>query len=250
MAKKSTDLATTEETGLAAAPSYLAKGDTGFESMQSGDLIFPRAALMQSLTPSVVERVHDAGDIVNSVTDEVICHVGEKRSITPVMFWHEYIEWSSRAEGGLLLGRSQDSEGELAQRARASEKRNEDGREVPAITEYLVFLVQPIDIPDPTDASQMFCICCARSNYKFGRKFLTLARMRGNYPLFAGAYALSTTLTKNSKGQFYTFSFANAGWTPEAVFKSIAEQYTKFKTRTISAAPPMAAEPVWAETEL
>lgn len=246
MAKKqaeTTDLATTNTGALAPAPSYITDGAAGFENQQQGDLVFPRAVLMQALSPAVADKNAEAGQIVNSVTNDVFAEPGQKRAVVPVMFWHEWIEWGDRDAGGGMIDRSQDPESDLAKRCKAGEKIERNGREVPAITEYLVFLMQPVDTEIPCDATQMFCVCLAKTNYKHGRKLLTLARMRGNKPLFAGVYNIYSIEEKNAKGQrYYVFNFTNAGWAPEAVFNSLSAEYEKLKEVVVMASAPAAEE--------
>jgi len=252
--KKQTELAKAQDAPLA-VPSYITEGAQGFEHQQAGDLVFPRAILMQGLSPRVADKAAEAGEIYNSVTEELIAAISQKRAIVPVMFWHEWIEWSARIEGGGMVARSQDPEGALAKRCKGGETSiNEQGREVPSITEYMVFLVQPVDVENPLDASQMFCICCARTNYKHGRKLLTLARMRGNKPLFAGVYNFYAVEERNKVGQrYYVFNFTNAGWAPEAVFENLKLEHARLKDTVVSAAAPVHEEEgstVESETEI
>lgn len=237
------ELAKRPESQLAPAPDYITAGNAGFENQQAGDLVFPRAMLMQALSPQVQNSKFSPGDVVNSITEELITKADQPRAVVPIKFWHEWIEWGSRDSGGGILDRSQDPNGELAKRCKAGEKIISMGREVPAITEYMVFLFQPVDTENPCDASKMFCACCARTNYKHARKLLTLARLRGNKPLYAGVYNMTPKREQNTKNQsYYVFTFSNAGWAPKEVFQELEVRFQQMSGVNISSAAPEQGE--------
>jgi len=241
MGKKSDKNLPAKAAGVPARPDYITEGQQGLEDVEQKDLLFPRAVLMQDLSPQVKEKKFSAGDIVNSVTGDIIVGCEDQPiEFIPVLFWHEWIEWQPRDEGGGMIEYSRDREGELARRYYAGEMRTlKDGREVRAVTAYLVFLVQPLGPDGTADASKMFCIGCAKSNLKHGRKLLTLAKMRGNVPLFAGKYTFGPNEETNRKlnTQYWAFEFENAGWTPSDVFEVLTKLHEELKKSTVGTTP-------------
>lgn len=221
-----------------AIPDYVKRGDrAGFENVDTADYLFPRAVLMQPLSPAVQEERFSAGDIVNSLTEEILVAKNETVEIVPVLFWKEWIEWRARSEGGGILDRSRDPQGTLAQRAAAGETRvekNEAGadQEVRAVRDYMVFLVQPLRADGTADPRDMICLSCAKTNLKHARKLLTLARLRGEVPLFAGKYTFGSQLEENKRisVKYWAFSFTNAGWTSAEIYKVCAKSHIDMAT--------------------
>jgi hypothetical protein len=239
------ELATSQHAPLAAAPDYITEGRDGFENLETTDLVFPRAVLMQALSPAVQDtEEYKAGDIVNSISMELIAARKTTRIIVPLKFWHEWIQWNPRSKGGGIAERSIDPRGPLADDCRKNIKIQDGDKEVRKVTEYLVFLVQPIDLQQMPDPSTMFCICCAKTNFKHGRRLLTLARMRGNKPLYAGAYAFTSATETNKKigADFWVYNFSNAGWAPKEIFEELKAQYESLKDRTVTSAEPTVGE--------
>ena len=237
MAKK--DLKKKEETGLA-VPSYIDQGSrTGLEKMRDQDVVYPRIVLLQALSPIVREKdsPYNAGDMINSVTLELICERDTQREFIPILFWPEWIEWGPRSEGGGVIGMSRDPMSELAQRAKANEKRDVGGKTVMAVTEYLTFLILLADRP-PVTMADAVCLSCAKSNYKHGKRLLNLARLRGNVPLFAGKYTLSAASEHNarSNSDYWAYGLENAGFASEEQYAFAKEAYELLKDHEVKAA--------------
>jgi hypothetical protein len=245
MAKK--EMAKAEPVGALAPPAYLEKGSQGLENMRKTDIVYPRVKLLQSLSPEVQDSnsgLHP-GDLINSVTLETVALGEEKKTFTPLLFWPEWIEWGDRDAGGGIIAQSRDPQGELAKRA--SEKKDVGGKTVWAVTEYLTFLALLFDpdlvvVPKVEDA---VCISCAKSNFMMGKRLLNLARLRGAYPLYAGAYTLQSVkkpVPSKPNTVYWKFNFDNSGWAPEPVYALCKEAYERLKDMTVSASDPAAAE--------
>lgn len=238
---ESTELARGQQNALAPAPDYIEDSREGFENMTAADLVFPRAVLMQALSPQVQDTEEfSSGDIVNSVSNTLIAAREQVRTIVPLKFWHEWIEWRPRSEGGGMGERSTDPNSELAKIAHAGTKVKDGEKTVQKVTEYLVFLVLPIDEQQMPDPANMFCVCCAKTNYRHGRKLLTLARMRGNKPLYAGAYTFNAAKQTNKKvgADYYVFNFANNGWAPQEIYEALKRMYDQYRDQNVVAAAP------------
>lgn len=223
-------------------PAYIPEGERlGLEKMRDRDIIFPRVILLQGLSPivQVAESGMHAGDLINSVTLELIARAEEPRIFTPIMFWPEWIEWLPRNEGGGIVAISHDPASDLANRGqRGGRPRGVEGEPETSVLEYLVFLALFTDKPPSPES--VVCFSCAKTNYKHGRRLLNLARMRGHFPLFAGSYEVVTTTEHNARvnADYWVLNFRNAGWASEEVYKMCAKIHDSAKDATVSAAPP------------
>jgi len=219
-------------------PSFLmptASGNVapGFENVRSGDIILPRLVLMQALSPDVVEKKCDSGQIINSVTKELILEEEERGVFVPLYHYLEWIKWGDRKKNESVLGMSLDPDGELAQSSMKGEKRiNAEGREVRVVTEYHNFIVvfpkmKPM-IP--------LVISCSKTNHRRGKQLLSLARFRGHFPLYAGMYSLRSEIAENKEHQkYYAYAFENAGWvTSKEMLEEMAEMHRTMKDAFLS----------------
>ena len=181
-----------EETAVAvpSAPQY--DGNIGNE-----DLILPRVELLQALSPTVVSGQASAGEIVNNITKEVI---GPEVILVPVYLTKNWIRWRKREEGGGMVWRSNDPTDE---RVIEESKWGADGSK-PLATAYLNFLcfVEGGDMP--------IIVSFANTNYKTGRKWLTLTKMSMGQ-IYDSQYKLTAHSQTNNKGTFYIFDVTRVG---------------------------------------
>jgi len=199
----------------------------GLENMRPGDLLVPRLVLLQGLSPKVVEGDNVAGQIINSITEEVWVDKEESKMFVPVYHYLEWIRWGDRETGEGILERSLDPDGKLAQMAmRIVTHTTSGGREVRTVTEYHNFVA----IFPQIDAETAVIISCAKTNIKKGRKLLGLARYRGRYPLYAGQYLIKAVIETNAAGQkYYVYEFQNKGWVSEEDWPLMKKLYTILK---------------------
>lgn len=201
------------------APKYVDEGEEGLENVSGGDLIIPRLAIMQSMSPKVEEGEQQKGEVINTLSEEVWIALDDEEEFIPIYHFKEWIEWAPRDSGGGMIDRSTDPGSEVAMAAKRGEKDDLGKRRV---TEYHNFIV--------VLRSQGFkypCIlACAKSNHKHGRKLLGLAKYRGKYPLYAGLYTVQANQEQNSAGQkYYAWKFENAGWVTEKELALAKEMY-------------------------
>jgi hypothetical protein len=200
----------------------------GFENQRAGDIILPRLVLMQALSPLVVEKERDSGQVLNSVTKEVLFDEDTPKVFIPIYHYLEWIKWGDKKKNESILGMSLDPEGELAQSAMKGEKRiNAEGREVRVVTEYHNFIVV---FPDMQPMIPIV-ISCSKTNHRKGKQLLSLARFRGNYPLYAGQYLIRSEMTENKDHQkYYVYGFENAGWVQDkSMYSNLQDLYTRMK---------------------
>lgn len=161
------------------------------------DLILPRVELLQALSPTVVTGDKSAGQIVNNITKE---DLGEKITLVPVYLTKNWIRWRKREEGGGMMWRSNDPSDE---RVITESKWGADGSK-PLATAYLNFLclIEGGEMP--------IIVSFANTNYKTGRKWLTLTKMSSGR-IWDSQYELSAHSQTNNKGTFYVFDVKRTG---------------------------------------
>jgi hypothetical protein len=160
------------------------------------DLILPRVELLQALSPAVVAGDLSAGQIVNNITK---VDLGNP-TLVPVFLTKNWIRWRKREEGGGMMWRSADPTDE---RVIEESKWGADGAK-PLATAYLNFLcmLEGEDLP--------IIVSFANTNYKTGRKWLTLTKMSMGH-LSDSQYELSAHSQTNNKGTFYVFDVKKIG---------------------------------------
>ncbi len=215
MAKAKNALVKKAAADLIEAPAYLQQKEAplGMENMRPEDMLIPRVVLMQALSPSVVEGSNRPGELVNSLSREVIVGVDDSpMAFIPIFHYLEWIKWGDREKNEGMLDRSLDGDGALAMSAMRGERLQRGGKDVMVVTEYhnFICLMPEISLVAP------IMIGCCRTNHKKGKQLLTLSKYRGKYDLFAGRYTITSTDEKNKVGQQYkVFNFENAGWSTE-----------------------------------
>ena len=243
LAKQNTDLAS----GVEALPDFMKDtqfSGQGFENVNAKDLIIPRAKILQGTSPEVAEgqtnpntnRAYKLGDIVSSIDGSVLADGEQKIEFIAVGYNKAWVEWAEK-QGDGIIGSSMDPNSELANRCRAGEK-NSKGK--PAITEYHQFLVFFPNADDPNWVNKPHILGFARTNYKHGRKLLTIMRQRSfvgdkMLPIFASTYYLWTEIEKNKDGQPYrVFQTTIGNWVADkAIFKQLNDIHVLYKTQEI-----------------
>lgn len=212
----------------ALVPAHIPQGQMkGLENMRPGDMVVPRLVLMQGLSPLVQADKAKLGDIVNSLTNEVLVGKDETDVFIPIYHYLEWMAWGNRNEAESLIDRSLDANGVLAQCWAKGQRhkvdqaaRNLKHPDYP-VTEYHNFIVL---LPN-SSMQQPLVLSCCRSNHKKGRQLLALARYRGKVDLFSGLYRVSSVNETNKKGTYKAFHFENAGWVTEEQLAVAKELY-------------------------
>lgn len=203
-------------------PAYLEKSSEGFENVRQQDIVLPRIVLMQGLSPAVVEGTLKPGDMINSLTNEVICERDEEIEIIPVYHFVSWIEWGDRKAGEGMKAMSMDPKSEIAQAAARGEKIMRGDKEVFRVTEYHNIIVLICPVLDPPDLVMIgFC----KTSFKVGKKFLGLARLRGSYPLYAGKYVLTSQNETKNGNTYRVYNVRNNGWALESEFAIAKRMY-------------------------
>lgn len=232
MAKtKKNETTSSELANIEERPSFIDVADqgegVGLEGVRAQDLIIPRAKLLQALSPEVDEGNNVSGQIIDSVTGEILADEENSIAFIPVFHFLQWIEWGERESNEGIIDQSLDPKGSLAMSvARREKKETKEGREVFRVTEYHNFLVL---LPE---LSMKFprIISCSKTNHRRARQLLALMRMREGCPIYAGKYNLLTEKTENQNGQkYYVIDFENNGWTTEDEYDHSKEAHEYYK---------------------
>lgn len=214
--KKSTAVqATSTSTDLASLDYGNLGGQESWGNLDTDDLIVPRLALLQALSPQIQEDEDTyipgakPGLWANTVTNEI----GETVNFVPVFLDHYFAEWRKRKEGGGFIGRHElGSEYVEAAKQRANggiQLTSEDGT-CDILNTYEVFALVLDESGDVVTG--MAVISFTVTKVKPFRKLLTQLRtIRGaaKLPLFIHRVQMGAIKTKNADGEAYyipTFS--------------------------------------------
>jgi hypothetical protein len=221
----------------------------GFEDEQQGDVIMPRAKVLQATSPELAddnlqELLLRAGDIVNSLTKEKLNGV-----FIPIFKFNSKVLWIAKEAGGGMACRSFD--GILGTVLDASKfgKYNKDTKKWDILLTE-VDLIKKVDGIDTVQKVQLVnsliipcaeCpfskwngdeppICTAAMNFlsifegqsfpvvtsftntshKYGKKLYSMAKMMGG-DMFENKYRLKPVRTTNEKGTFFVMDVYPAG---------------------------------------
>ena len=94
-------------------------GASGFENVNTEDLGIPFLSILQKLSPQIdkdnkeypTKKIEGAevGDIINTVSNTVVCGVGEELEFIPCSYQKLYMEWKPRTSGGGLVKTHHDA---------------------------------------------------------------------------------------------------------------------------------------------
>ena len=200
----------------------------GFEEeTQREDLIIPRAKLLQALSPEVVDGSGKPGQIINSLTKEILPSV-----FIPVFKFTQWLRFNSRdqkATGynpdfgpGDLIWRSADPHDP---RVQAEGKFGEDGSK-PLATKFLNFFSYFPGVTMPVIVS------FSASSFKTGKQLLSLAQFTGG-DMFSKGYALSAAKEQNDMGTFYVLKVDAKGPASPEDFKFAERLWQDFHAKEI-----------------
>lgn len=153
-------------------------GIQGFEDSNQEDIVIPRLKVINALSPERKDKIAEEGDIVNSLTKEII---GSTDRFVPVKQYYTNIEWNPDRDGDQrIFCRSFDgrigTDFEGITYACATCKKNKfdntkEGKEAqPSCTSYMNFLGFMVGNPMP------LILSFAKTNYNEGKKMLSIAK--------------------------------------------------------------------------
>lgn len=205
LATQDTKLTSQGAQALTPPPDYFAKNDRrGFEDTTSTDVLIPRLALAQALSPQVTDgdpnRIEGlkVGDLFNSVTGENYgreVHVQLLRKM-PL----RAMEFRSVDDGGGVLDPDVPMGDIRLQWGTSGDKKADK----PKATLFRDFLA--VVLPQ----REVIALSFKSTGIKAAKALWGLATMR-NKPVFAGRYVITTGVELNPKPH-QVYKVANAGW--------------------------------------
>lgn len=188
---------------------------TGFENVTAADLLIPRLAILQGLSPQVTRGApeHDPDAKVGEIYDVGLQqNFGDQITFIPVFYQKQWLEWAPRASGKGLQG-IHDTDAILNET-----EKDEKGRDVLPNGNYITETAQFYGL----NASANFRKCflpMASTQLKKARRLLTLAtgerlqRADGSEfvpPLFYRSYSLTTVPESNNEGNWMGWKIERA----------------------------------------
>lgn len=193
-------------------------GREGKEMVRAEDIIIPRVAVIQALSPQVKERRAGLGDLFNIVTG---ANYGPEMSFIPLFFFTTQIMWDSPNPGASIECLARDGEHGSRYGACASCKYREfstdnNGLSVqPKCTTFKNILLLPYAEGVALTEQSPAVFSGKRTGIREISAFITRAtseRFAGReLPLYMGIWKVKTVEATNEKGSFYVpkFDFQN-----------------------------------------
>ena len=198
----------------------------GFEEpTQKEDLIIPRATLLQALSPDVVEGDLKAGQIINSLTKEIL-----PDEFTPIFKFTNWIRFNPRNdkdenfdsnyEPGAIIWRSIDP---LDPKVIAEGKFGDNGSK-PLATKFLNFFCMFEGVKMP------LILSFSKTSFKAGKQLLSLAQFSGG-DMFSRKYKITSQQEDNGQFKYYIFKVAPIGIIDDTIYKIAEGMYNEFAER-------------------
>lgn len=241
MGKKSTEVAP-PQTGVLTAPAddfFLEQAGAGLDNVTAADMLVPRLAILQSLSPQLKSR--DAAYIEGAQVGQ-ICDVGTgivfpgKIMFLPVYYRKDYLEWAPRSSGGGLVKIHSDA-AILDQTTRNDKNQPvlSNGNLIAETAQFYGFNL--------SNNRQMCFLPMASTQLKKARKWVTMAageklrrRDGSEYtaPLFYRTYELGVADEHNAQGDWKGWTIERGPALPEMDFdgtpwQTIAQQAADFR---------------------
>ena len=174
----------------------------GFEDEEQSDMIIPRVKCMQALNPEVRDREAKEGNVINSLTKDVLNGL----NFIPVFKFNNNIEWKDRDDGGGILcsaadgklGNHTDGSCKLCKECKRNEFDNtKTGKEsYPSCTKYINYL-------GFFEGERMpIILSFSKTNMAEGKKLYSLAKV-SMQNMWNFSYTIESKLKKKAANEWY-----------------------------------------------
>jgi hypothetical protein len=203
----------------------------GTEGVDKRDILIPKLLVMQGLSDLVTEEKAQMGDIVDSVTGEVLGSCREKDykpvPVIPIMTFKTWVVFKKSGNG-------QTEFKEIIPMTAGNENLPREDEEFVrdrCINFYVLNANRTDELP--------YLLSFRRTSYRAGAKLATyftkceLAARRGRpVPPAARIWNLGGSKQSNDKGTFYVFDVEQAGETPKEAIQTAFEWYQTLRTQS------------------
>lgn len=232
------DLATRQAGGALVVPDFLKneRGREGFDQMDRSDVILPRLAICQSLSPQLkaskpefIKGLAD-GDLFNSVSEEIY---GGEIHLIPIQMSKSRILFNPLNQGGGIKCQSMNGidGGQICPQGCAqcpNSKFAEDGTP-PACNNFYNYPVVLLPAMSPAIFSMK------SSAVKVAKRWNARMQLLGDYPMFAGVYKVKTVEQTSNNNTFFSPTITFSRFATEQEFKLAKGFYESFQGKNVMA---------------
>lgn len=235
-------------------PAFMQGAQSGKESFDVNDLVIPRVALLQGISPPVMQGLGENAHFWHTINE---IDLGPDLQVVPLLHRKQYTLWNPLHMGGGVIARASDGKTwdtdfdvQVApykdfpkKMVKYSGKKGDPvGRDVglgawgsmdpenpdsgPAATLSHIILFRALDYLDLGP----FIVFLQRSSEPVARQFLTKLQI-DKAPIFGQVYTMSSRTQSNGAGQEYNqYTFAKNGYVQtEELFREFEAEHTTYK---------------------
>lgn len=213
-------------------PNYLAAGGRGLENVERRDIVLPRLAVCQSMTPqrkasspSFIKGLEEGG-FFNSLTGEIYQMILQ---FIPILIFKSRLYFRPMEDGGGMLCQSPNGKtgGSLSPTCDVC-PHSQWGKlgEHPDCT--LLYNYAGVI----RNTRELIVVSLKTTGIKIAKQWNAIMRLR-NADSFAGVYELSTTPQKNNMGEWHTLVVRPAGWTDQLTFNHCETLYASLQEANV-----------------
>lgn len=237
-------------------PDFMRGDDQGKDSIDSSDLIIPRVALMQGISPAVMAGNAENGEFYHTINE---VGMGILLQVVPILHRRQWTLWRPLHQGGGVIARASDGAhwdndfdvevapykdfpkkvvrysakaGDVVSRDvglgkwGSADPENPDSG--PAATLSHILLMCSLEHIDMGP----FVVFLQKSSERAAKMLLTKIKMDTQTPIYGQVYKMSGTQAQNNAGQEYNqYAFQRDGWVPsEELYLKFKEMHEMYKT--------------------
>lgn len=184
---------------------------TATANLDRSDILIPKLLVMQGMSKQVADEKAQPGEIVNSVTGEVLAARGKDIRFIPIMQFKSWVKYRMEGASPRYIGQEMFNESN-ANLPWESEENGQKFRNDICLNFYVLL---EKDLEDP--GALPYLLSFRRTSYKNGRKLIThfvQCDMAGMEP-YAKTLNLTGQKQQNDSGTYYIFDVSVAGNTSE-----------------------------------
>jgi hypothetical protein len=211
------------------------KGQAGLEAMDQGDLVLPRLAIAQTLSPALnkskpkyIEGL-EVGMLYNTVTRRIY---GPNVRVVPILFSKMRIKFKPISEGGGIVCQSLNGiDGGILHPSDCATCEHSQFKADGTKPTCYKFMNYASILPD--EDKDLLAVSMKSTAVAIAKQWNSLMRMTGK-PAFAKSYVISTVMETRNGNDFYNYKVEpSAGWVPKDIFDFGTELHENLKAQGI-----------------